>query len=144
MVRGEGDEMREGEYGRDRVPVVSHALDIPARLKELDEGYFVMLNVKTQKFEVWHEGGGAGVLECVLPYDSLDERAVRHVREHRIERMDALIREIEAHNERLEEEAKRKWLQAAGDRTKEAFDYLRHKPGQEEIPGELIGKGEER
>ena len=40
--------MREGEYGKGRVPVVSHALDIPARLKELDEGYFVMLNRKTQ------------------------------------------------------------------------------------------------
>ena len=132
--------MRAGEYGRDRVPVVSHVMDIPERLKELDEGYFVMLNVKTQKFEVWHEDGGEGVLECVLPYDSLDERAVRHVREHRIERMDALIREIEAHNERLEEEAKRKWLQEAGDRTKAAFDYLRNKSGREEIPAELLGK----
>ena len=136
--------MRAGEYGRDRVPVVSHVMDIPERLKELDEGYFVMLNVKTQKFEVWHEGGGEGALECVLPYDSLDERAVRHVREHRIERMDALIREIEAHNERLEEEAKRKWLEEAGERTKEAFSYLRHKTGREEIPEELIGREEKR
>ncbi len=136
--------MREGEYGRDRIPVVSHAMDIPARLKELDEGYFVMLNVKTQKFEVWHEGGGEGVLECALPYEVLDERAVRHVREHRIERMEELIREIEAHNERLEEEAKRKWLEEAGDRTKEAFSYLRRKTGREEISEELIGREEKR
>ena len=130
--------MREGEYGRDRVPVVSHAMDIPARIKELDEGYFVALNVKTQRFEVWHEGGGEGVLECVLPYDALDERAVRHVREHRIERMEQLIREIEAHNARLEDEAKRKWMEEAGERTKEAFHYLRNKSGREEIPEELL------
>ena len=100
--------MREGEYGKGRIPVTSHALDIPARLKELDEGYFVMLNRKTQKFEVWHRGDGEGMLECVLPYETLDERAVRHVREHRMERMEQLVREIEEHNARLEEEAKKK------------------------------------
>ena len=132
--------MREGEYGRDRVPVVSHAMDIPERLKELDDGYFVMLNVKTQRFEVWHRGGGEGVLECVLPYDGLDERAVRHVREHRMERMEQLIREIEEYNERLEEEMKQKWLDEAGERTREAFDYLRKRPDQEEIPEELMRK----
>ena len=136
--------MREGEYGRDRVPMVSHVMDIPARLKELDEGYFVALNVKTQKFEVWHRGGGEGVLECVLPYDALDERAVRHVREHRIERMEQLIREIEAHNARLEKEAKQKWMEEAGERTKEAFAYLRNRSGQDEIPVELLGREDER
>ena len=130
--------MREGEYGRDRVPVVSHAMDIPERLKELDEGYFVMLNVKTQRFEVWHRGDGEGNLECVLPYEALDERTIRHVREHRIERMDQLILEVERHNARLEEEAKRRWLEDAGERTKEAFGFLRNKSGREEIPEELM------
>ena len=128
--------MREGEYGRDRVPVVSHAMDIPERLKELDEGYFVMLNRRTQKFEVWHRGDGEGTLECVLPYEALDERAVRHVREHRIERMEQLAREIEEHHARLEEEVKKKWLEDAAARTREAFAYLRNK-GTDEIPEEL-------
>lgn len=130
--------MRSGEYGRDRVPVVSHAMDIPERIRELDEGYFVMLNVKTQRFEIWHRGEGEGVLECVLPYEALDERAVSHVRQHRIERMEQLIREIEEHNARLEAEAKKKWLDEAGEKTKEAFDYLRNKSGAEEIPEELM------
>lgn len=137
-----GDWMREGEYGRDRIPVVSHAMDIPRRLKELDEGYFVMLNVKTQRFEVWHRGYGEGILECVLPYEALDERAIRHVREHRVERMEALIREMEAHNARLEEETKMRWLEEAGERTKEAFRYLQRKTDREEIPEELMrGRG---
>ena len=129
--------MREGEYGRDRVPVVSHAMDIPARLKEMDEGYFVMLNSRTQRYEIWHRGEGEGMLECVLPYQELDERTIRHVREHRMERMQALIAEIEAHNRRLEEEAKRKWLDEAGERTKEAFRYLRKRETEEEIPEEI-------
>ena len=131
--------MREGEFGRGRVPVVSHALDIPARLKELDEGYFVMLNVRTQKFEIWREDGEEGVLECVLPYGELDERTIRHVREHRIERMQELIREAEEHNLRLETEAKKRWLDEAGERTREAIRYLDRRPGLEKIPAELTG-----
>ena len=135
--------MREGEYGRGRIPVVSHAMDIPDRIRELDKGYFVMFNTKIQKYEVWHRGDGEGVLECVLPYDGLDERAVRHVREHRLERMEQLIREIEEHNARLEAEAQKKWLDEAGDRTKEAFDYLRRRSDIHEIPAELLReKGE--
>ena len=130
--------MREGEYGRDRIPVVSHAMDIPARLKEMDEGYFVMLNRKTQRFEVWHRGDGEGMLECVLPYGELDERTVRHVREHRMERMAELMREIEEHNARIEEEAKKAWLKRAEERTREAFGYLKNKAAEDEIPQELM------
>lgn len=132
--------MREGEYGRNRVPVTGNAMDIPARLKELDEGFFVMLNTGTQKYEVWHRGNGEGVLECVLPYDALDERTIRHVRAHRMERQAALIREIEEHNRRLEEETRRRWLEEAGEKTKEAFGYLNRKTGREEIPEELLRK----
>lgn len=131
--------MREGEYGRDRVPVVSHALDIPARLKALDEGFFVMLNVRTQKFEIWRRDGEDGVLECVLPYDRLDERTVRHAREYRAERMEQLMREAEEHNRRLEAEAQRRWLEEAGEKTKEALRYLSRRTAETEIPEELTG-----
>lgn len=130
--------MREGEYGPGRVPVVGHALDIPDRIKEMDEGYFIMLNVRTQKFEIWHRDAGQGVLECVLPYDALDERAVRHVRRHRIERMEALIREIEEHNRRLEDQARQNWLEQGALRTREAINYLKNKSSVDEIPKELI------
>lgn len=129
--------MREGECARDRVPVVSHALDIPQRLKELEPGYFVILNTRTQKYEV-HHGDGQNTLECVLPYDELDERTVRHVRKHRMERLEALVREVEAHNRRLEEEAARAFLEDAGQRTKEAVRYLSNNSRTDEIPKELM------
>ena len=132
-----GDMVREGEYSRGRIPVESHAMDIPKRVKEIDGDFFIMLNVGTQRFEVWRAENGSGVLECVLPYDGLDERAVRHVREHRIERLETLAREVEEHNRRLEEGAKRRWLEEAGERTKEAFAYLGNK-AEEEIPVELL------
>lgn len=130
--------MREGEFGRDRVPVVSHALDIPARLKELDGNYFVMLNVKTQRYEIYYGDTGWGTLECVLPFDSLDERAVKYVREHRRERMEQIIREMEEHNRRVEEETYRCWMEKAAEQTKEAVNYLRNREDTDEIPKELM------
>ena len=132
--------VREGEFAAGRVPVVSHVMDIPSRLKELDDGYFVMFNVRLQKFEIWHRDMGDGVLECVLPYEELDDRTIRHVREHRTERMEALVREIEKHNRRLEERAQREWLENGAQRTKEAVMYLRNKSAVDEIPKELINQ----
>ena len=130
--------MREGEYAKDRVPVCSNALDIPQRLKEMNEGYFVMFNVKTQKYEIWHRGDGRGILECVLPYEALDARALRHVRKHRIERQEQLAREVEQHNRAMEEKLRKEWLDRASERTREAVKYLRYRTGTDEIPKELM------
>ena len=129
--------MRAGEYAKQRVPVTSHALDIPQRLKEIDPGYFVMLNTRTQKYEI-HHGEGTDTLECVLPYDELDERSVRHVLRHRMERLEALIEEMEEHNRRLEERTAKEFLEDAGLRTKEAMKYLKGNSRTDEIPKELM------
>lgn len=130
--------MREGEYAKNRIPVMGHALDIPARLKEMDAGYFVMLNTRTQKYEIYHDDGTGGVLQCVLPFGELDERTVRHVRAYRMERMEEIQREVEDHNRRLEEAAQKNWLEEAGERTREAVNYLKHKSDTDEIPKELM------
>lgn len=132
--------MREGEYGKGRVPVVSHALDIPARLKELDERYFVMLNTDTQKYEIHCAGADEMTLECVLPFGELDERSIRYAREHRMERMEEILREMEAHNRSVEEKARKTWLREAGERTMEAVKYLKNRTDTDEIPKELMEK----
>lgn len=132
--------MREGEYAPGRIPVTSHALDIPGRVKELDGRLFIMLNTRTQKYEIHSASETGSTLECVLPYEALDERTVRHVRRHRIERTEELAREVEEHNARLEEDERRRWLAAAGERTAEALKYLRGRTDTDEIPKELMGK----
>ncbi len=70
-------------------------LGIARRLKSIDDGYFVFLNYRTGKLEVHNEKNGANTLCLVLPYDALDERTVRRVRETRIERARELIAELE-------------------------------------------------
>lgn len=70
-------------------------LGVVRRLKSIDDGYFVFLNYKTGRLEVHNEKNGANTLCLVLPYDTLDERTVRRVRETRIERANELVAEIE-------------------------------------------------
>ena len=73
------------------------------RLKTIDDGYFVFRNYKTGKFEV-HNSHDTPTLCLVLPYDTLDERTVRHVLRTRKERIDAVLEQIERENRKLEKQ----------------------------------------
>lgn len=73
------------------------------RLESIDDGYFVFRNYKTGKFEV-HNRHDTPTLCLVLPYDTLDERTVRHVLKTRTERIRAVLDGIERDNERLEKQ----------------------------------------
>ena len=120
---------REGEYAENRVPVTSHALDIPARLKALRDSWFVMLNTRAQRFEI-HDSAQSG--------DALDARTLAYARRYRVERLAETAREVDAFNERLEREAERSYLDRAADRTREALACLRNKTDTDTIPKELI------
>jgi hypothetical protein len=76
---------------------------IPERLQEMDPGYFILLNRKTDKFEVHHKEQRPGETFCItIPYDELDERTVRLVWETRIERLHDLIEQMHKNNEKVD------------------------------------------
>ena len=82
------------------------------RLKSIDDGYFVFLNYKTGKFEV-HNNKDSRSLCLVLPYDRLDERAVRHVQYTRAERAREIVERMERENARLEAQSRKAALDKA-------------------------------
>ncbi|MBQ8954913.1 MAG: hypothetical protein IJ048_12450 [Clostridia bacterium] len=129
---------REGEYARNRIPVTSHVTDIPARLKAIAPGYFVMLNTRTQRFEIHDSAQPGGTLACALPFDALDARALAYARQYHVSRLMETARAVEAHNERLEREAQARLLDRAAEKTREAVAYLKHKTDTDTIPKELI------
>ena len=92
----------EGVAEKFRRPVLSNALDIPSRLKELDQAYFVMFNILTQKYEIhcaWQIGS---TLACELPFDALDGRAIEYAKAFSRENTQHIADEIEDYNRRLE------------------------------------------
>ena len=129
---------REGEFAQGRIPVTSHVLDIPARLKAINPNWFVMLNTRTQRFEIHDAAQPEGTLCCALPFDALDARAVEYARRYHVSRLRETAREIDEYNERLAEAAQRDHLARAADRTREALTYLRRRTDTDTIPKELM------
>lgn len=130
----------EGRFDRDHVPVTSHAMDIPVRLKELNGAFFVMFNVRTQKYEVHCADQPFETLACVLPFDQLDARAIRYVREHSARRLEEVAREIEEHNEKLVKRAETEMLDKANYKMKETFNYLKNNSKTDRVPKEVIAE----
>lgn len=71
---------------------------IARRLKSIDDGYFIVRNYKSGKFEVHNAKCAPHTLCLVLPFDSLDERTVRKVNMTRAERVEQLLAEAERDN----------------------------------------------
>lgn len=85
---------------RDRVVKITHdVFDIADRLKEIDEGYYLVYNLTRKRYEV-HHGEGEKSLQLVLPYDSLDARCVQRVRETRREYVENMLRDMDRENEK--------------------------------------------
>lgn len=87
------------------VRIHNDVFDIAARLKEIDGGYYPVYNLKERRYEI-HKEGMKNTLQLVLPYDSLDKRALDKVRETRVEYALKMIRKMDEENEknRLKEE----------------------------------------
>lgn len=128
----------EGRPCKDRLPVLSHVMDIPVRLKEVNGDFFVMLNTATQKFEVHCASQPGTTLACVLPFDELDARTIRYVREFSNQRTEQIAKEIEEYNERLDAQEKAALIDKANYKVREAFNYLKNNSKTDSIPQEVI------
>ena len=126
---------REGVNDEERIAVTGDALDIVRRIKEIYDGYFVMLNRRTQKFEV-HVRGQKCTLGCELPFEQLDARAVEYVRRHERDRIDEYMLEMEKEEARRQR-ARDARLYEAAERMADGLAFL-HNKTTDEFPDEAI------
>ncbi|MBO5776512.1 MAG: hypothetical protein J6V83_03400 [Clostridia bacterium] len=84
--------------------IVNDVLDIHMRLKEIDPDYTLHYNVKKGRYELH---GRYDQTLLVFPYKTIDVRMVAKARETRIERINEIISEMDAYNEKLEQSRKR-------------------------------------
>lgn len=112
--------------------VRSDTFDICNRIRELDDGYFVVRNNKTNKFEV-HNSNTHGTanevfpstFELVIPYDSLDSRTIDYCRRTSRQYQARLFEEMERNNRKIEESKQRKFKNDAEARAIELARDLR-------------------
>lgn len=84
------------------IEITHDVCDIAQRIKEVDENYFIVFNRLTGRFEL-HDRSNRDSFACELPYGELDARSIHHARMTRIERIDRLLRELDKHNENINE-----------------------------------------
>ena len=128
----------EGEASFGRIPVLDNVYDIPARLKSLSRSFFVMLNTRTQKFEIHSSNVPYNTFECALPFDELDARAIEYARRYSAVRLEETAREVELHNERLEKRRYNEMIDKANYKAREVFNYLKNNSKTDDVPMEVI------
>lgn len=128
----------EGQYSKDRIPVLSNAMDIPVRLKEVNRDFFVMFNTRTQKYEIHCASQLGGTMACSLPFDELDARAILYAREFSAARTQQIAEEIERYNEKLEKSQYAAMLDKANYQCRDVFNYLKNNSKTDEVPVEVL------
>jgi hypothetical protein len=84
-----------------KLKILTDALFICERLKEIDRSYFVLYNTDSQKFEV-HSSEQRGSSYCfTVPFEILDCRTVDHALKTRVENKDKIIAELDKENEMM-------------------------------------------
>lgn len=99
--------------------ITKDVFDIADRLKEIDPCYELHYEPRDGKFRL---KAASGETLLVFPYDRADERMLRHARRTRVERLNAIVAEIERANASAEESFMRARENEAEDGLKEAAE----------------------
>lgn len=79
-----------------KINVKDDLYDIAWRIKAIDPDYEIKFDTVLKRYEVY----ARGKLQSVLPFDRLDARTVTYLSETRVERIDKIMSEIDAFNEK--------------------------------------------
>lgn len=100
--------------------------NIPQRLKEYDESFFVVYNTKSKKFEVHSTDNLFSTYCFTVPFNELDSRTIDLVKKNDTKNKGPqdIEREINRHNEKIEEKKDKdfkNWIEDVAKETHSAF-----------------------
>lgn len=85
-----------------KIKIESDVLDIITRIKEIDNGYYIMYNLSNKKFEVHNEHQKNSYC-LTIPYPQLDERTIKLIYDTSIKNYDKIVKELEEDNKKYQE-----------------------------------------
>ena len=81
-----------------KIKILNDVYNIAKRIKDIDRDYYVVYDTSKNKFEI-HNLGQRGSSYCLtLPYDELDERALKCVLKTQSVNVEEILNEIENDN----------------------------------------------
>ena len=85
-----------------RIKIESDVFNIINRIKEIDDGYYIMYNLSNKKFEV-HNKYQKNSYCITIPYSQLDERTIKLINETSIKNYDKIVKDLEQNNKKYQE-----------------------------------------
>lgn len=110
-----------------KIKIDTNVYMIPERLKEIDNGYFVMRDLDNMRFEVHNSNNLSDTFCFVVPFDELDDRTIEHCKKTSIANLDRIIKEMDDYNTKLEMTVNNKAFEEANDKAKEIVKYVKDK-----------------
>jgi len=104
------------------IKILQDTHDIVSRLREIDCNYFVVYNSERQCFEV-HNFGQKNTYCLTVPYAQLDCRTITLTLKSRREFLEKILAEIDASNERLEQDNLKKVRDMSEWKAREYYSY---------------------
>ena len=101
------------------VVIENDLFGIAARLREIDDGYFVVYDRAKHCYEVHNRLQRGDTFALRVPYPSLDARTVTLVRRTRAERAEKLLIEAERENEIIAKRNEKEALERAAEKISE-------------------------
>lgn len=100
--------------------------DIARRIKEVEEGYFIVFNTRNEKYEVHSTFNKGWNTYCfTVPYDRLDIRTLHLCRETNLAlHGDEILKKMEAENKKIEETQEKDFKRTVNDGAEEAAEMV--------------------
>lgn len=95
-----------------KILVKTDVFDICKRIKNFNSTYCVVYDLTTKKYSIYSTKLGSSVelisgrilsYICSLPYNELDERALKYLHDTKVENIEEIISNIEKENQTLEQ-----------------------------------------
>ena len=105
------------------IKIEQDVFNIVNRIKDIDNGYYIVFNTKSKKFEVHNSSQVMSSYCLTCPYDSLDQRLLEYAQKTRIVNIDKILEEIDETNIKIEKEIDDERVDKSKIMLKEIYKY---------------------
>lgn len=105
-----------------KIKIESDVYDIVNRIKEIDDGYYIVYNTAKMVYEL-HNSKQPYSYCLTIPYDEIDNRLIDLICVTNIRNIDNIIEDIDNNNDKLEKEKMNKFKDVSDYKLREIYKF---------------------
>lgn len=105
-----------------KIKITSDVHDIVDRIKEIDEGYFILFDTNKNKFEL-HNKNQSCTYCLTIPFGTLDKRVLDFIYNTQCSNIDNIVEEIDNNNAKIERNGIEKLKEVSDYKMREIYKF---------------------